>query len=94
MSFKKIGIEILNALTWKDEDYFLDGVVRGDIVAVQPLVAKGVDLEARYSDGFTPLMAAISHGHLGIAQLLLDKGGRQPTNPGSARFRLSSVSSV
>ena len=42
---------------------------RGDIGAVLALVAKGVNINATGSDGLTPLLAAITKGHVTPAQI-------------------------
>lgn len=76
MALRKIGRFFLETFIWNDQDHFLQAVTDGNAYQVQRLLntGKNVDLEARYSDGFTPLMAAIEHGHLGVAELLLDSG--------------------
>jgi len=76
MALRKIGRLLFKIFFWKDQDYFLKAVCDGNAYQVQRLLktGKNVDLEARYSDGFTPLMAAVERGHVGVAELLLDSG--------------------
>lgn len=90
MSLKKIGRFLFEAATWKDEDYFLQAVIDGDAHQVQHLLktGKNVDREARYSDGFTPLMAAINHGHLGVAEILLEHGAKVDARNNEGRTAL------
>ena len=40
------------------------------------LVKKGANVNARNSEGKTPLMLAAQHGHIDIAKLLLENGAR------------------
>ena len=58
-----------------------DAVARGELAAVEGLIAKGVALdEPRLSDGMTPLGVAAMHGHLAVARALLT-GGARPGAP-------------
>ena len=49
-------------------------VVDGDIERVKSEIAAGVDLNSKYTMGWTLLHIAIDHKHADIAQLLIDKG--------------------
>jgi hypothetical protein len=46
----------------------------GDAAAVQALLAKGADINAKASNGVTALVAASYPGHLDVVQALLAKG--------------------
>ncbi|GAA3965988.1 ankyrin repeat domain-containing protein [Allohahella marinimesophila] len=52
---------------------------RGDSRAVQALAASGADLDARSSDGATPLALAITNGHLSTSKALIRAGARVNT---------------
>jgi ankyrin repeat protein len=75
MALRKIGRFFLETFIWNDQDHLLQAVTDGNAHQVQRLLntGKNLDLGARYSDGFTPLMA-IEHGHLGVAEFLPDSG--------------------
>jgi ankyrin repeat protein len=47
---------------------------RGDAAAVQALLAKGAEVNAKGYDGWTALMLASENGHLDVVQALLAKG--------------------
>ncbi len=49
-------------------------VVRGDIQAIEDLLAKGTDVNARDEDGYTALFIAALRGHKEVVELLLAKG--------------------
>ena len=46
----------------------------GDAAAVQALLAKGAELNAKNNDGVTALIVASGNGHLDVVQALLAKG--------------------
>jgi len=46
----------------------------GDLDAVKSLIEKGADINAKDSDGRTPLMYASSYGYTEIVKLLIEKG--------------------
>jgi ankyrin repeat protein len=47
---------------------------RGDVRAVQQLLAAGADVDVRDSEGSLPLHEAAAAGHVAVAQLLLESG--------------------
>jgi len=49
-------------------------ILEGNASRVQDLLDKGADVNAKYSDGATPLMSAILSGNTEIVRILLDKG--------------------
>jgi cytohesin len=49
-------------------------VVTGDIQAIEDLLAKGADVNARDEDGYTALFIAALRGHKEVVELLLAKG--------------------
>lgn len=57
-----------------NEPGLLDAVTRGDVAAVQQLVAGGADVNAARGDGLTPLHAAAIAGAVPIAQVLIAAG--------------------
>jgi predicted LPLAT superfamily acyltransferase len=52
----------------------LAAAIRGDASAVQALLAKGADVNAKGLGGLTALMVASHKGHLDVVQALLAKG--------------------
>ena len=52
----------------------ISAAFRGDAAAVQALLAKGADVNAKNNDGVTALMVASENGHLDVVQALLAKG--------------------
>jgi|ERR1043166_245037 ankyrin repeat protein len=48
--------------------------VRGDIRAIEMLVAAGAELDARNEDGYTALQHAVEQGHLAAVQRLVELG--------------------
>ena len=52
----------------------IDAATRGDMGAVQALLAKGADVNAKARDDWTALMLASQNGHLDVAQALLAMG--------------------
>src|SRR5208282_2785565 len=74
------GVVLAVALGWASvpvagpaEDLFA-AATRGDASAVQALLAKGADVNAKDSIGATVLMLASFHGHFDVVQVLLAKG--------------------
>ena len=63
----------------------LDAAKKGKTKEVEALLAKGADLEARDSNGRTPLMLAAQYGRTDTVRLLLDKGA-QPDARDSHRW--------
>jgi ankyrin repeat protein len=56
---------------------------KGDAAAAQRLLKKGADVNAKHSDGWTPLILAAGRGDVAMVKLLLDKGARTGAkNPG------------
>ena len=47
---------------------------RGDAAAVKALLARGVDVDARFRYGATALSYAADRGHLDVVRVLLDHG--------------------
>ena len=52
---------------------------RGDSRGVQALAASGAELNAKRSDGATPLALAITNGHLSTSKALIQAGARVNT---------------
>jgi hypothetical protein len=52
----------------------LSAAQRGDVTAVQALLAKGADVNAMANNGRTALIEASQNGHLDVVQVLLAKG--------------------
>uniref|UniRef100_A0A674JV48 Ankyrin repeat and KH domain containing 1 n=1 Tax=Terrapene triunguis TaxID=2587831 RepID=A0A674JV48_9SAUR len=48
---------------------------RGHEELVSVLIARGANIEHRDKKGFTPLILAATAGHVGVVEILLDKGG-------------------
>ncbi len=46
----------------------------GHIGVVRTLIARGADVNLPNRNGWTPLMAAVSHGHGSVVKLLLENG--------------------
>ncbi len=55
-------------------DAILDAAKKGDLAAVQSLLAKGADVNAKTRYSQTPLMLASDRGHLEIARALIAAG--------------------
>ena len=60
-------------------DRLIAAAGRGDSDAIQPLLDKGADLEAKNNDGQTALIAAAKYYWTGTVRLLLDKGANIET---------------
>ncbi|MFC1836455.1 ankyrin repeat domain-containing protein [Thermodesulfobacteriota bacterium] len=95
-SFKRSGvIELLKA--YGVEVTLSAAAMIGDKRAVERLIEKGADVNARMEYGRTPLMRASEMGHADVAQLLLEKGARvhSKANDGMTALNLArrSVSS-
>ncbi len=52
----------------------LDAAEKGNIEAVKQAIADGADVDAKDSDGWTPLHNAALKGHKEIVELLIAKG--------------------
>jgi ankyrin repeat protein len=48
--------------------------MQGDGETVDVLLSEGVGVDSPDPNGWTPLMMAAMHGHLGVIRLLLDRG--------------------
>lgn len=58
---------------WQSRDrQFYNAVGRGDVAAVQRLIAEGADVNAKNKDGQTPLMKAAAINHVELVTLLLN----------------------
>lgn len=55
-------------------DDLFSAAKNGDLLRVKVLLAEGVDVNAKVSNGLTALMAASGNGHLEVVQALLAKG--------------------
>lgn len=65
----------LPLLVWADKnDDLLAASRKGDVAAVQALLADGADLEAKTPYGQTPLYLAAMQGHAKVVEVLLAKG--------------------
>jgi hypothetical protein len=64
----------------------------GDAAAVQALLAKGAELNAKNNDGVTALIVASGNGHLDVVQALLAKGAElnAKNNDGATALMLAS----
>jgi ankyrin repeat protein len=60
----------------KDFEQLLIESAKSNLEAVRSLLDRGVDLNADYGAprGWSPLMTAAYHGHLGVVQLLVERG--------------------
>ena len=70
----------------------IDAALRGDAAAVQTLLAKGIDVNAKRTDGVTALMASSQNGHGEVVQALLAKGAdviAKATNGATALMQAS-----
>lgn len=56
------------------DDDLIGAAKRGDVAAVQALLAKGANVNAKDNYGDTALMEASAKGHREVVQVLLDKG--------------------
>ena len=54
-----------------------DAVLRGRVDVVSLLLERGVDMEAKDSNGCTPLLIAVSRGCRDVASLLLERGANK-----------------
>ena len=58
----------------KQAEDLINAAIRGDAAAVQALLAKGAEVNAKGNDGWTALILASQEGHLHVVQALLAKG--------------------
>lgn len=65
---------LLMAGTSEAQTGLLDAAGRGDLAAVNRLIAAGADLEQRDGQRQTPLLLAVAGNHVGIAKALLAAG--------------------
>jgi ankyrin repeat protein len=56
------------------DNALIDAATKGDLAAVQALLAKGANVNARAAGGETPLIMAAVNGRLSVVHALLDKG--------------------
>jgi hypothetical protein len=73
MNIPKITLTILLAISALRamEQELLNAATSGDFMHVQEIIRQQSDVNARQKDGTTPLMYAVSGGHVEIAQLLI-----------------------
>ncbi|MCU0707557.1 MAG: PQQ-binding-like beta-propeller repeat protein [Pirellula sp.] len=57
-----------------DGERLREAARRGDVTAIEGLLAKGIDVNSPSSYGVTPLATACDHGHIEAARLLIDRG--------------------
>jgi ankyrin repeat protein len=55
---------------------FLKAAERGDLSAVESLIANGADINAKLNNGKTALMLATQNGHEEIKELLIKAGAK------------------
>ena len=58
----------------RPEDLFFAAARRGDVTALQALLAEGVDVNTQDGKGFTALILAAYDDHLDATRLLLEAG--------------------
>ena len=71
----------------------INAALHGDAAAVQALLAKGAEVNAKANDGVTALMAASEEGHGEVVEALLAKGAEvnaRRTNDGVTALILAS----
>jgi ankyrin repeat protein len=73
-SLRRREFEEVKDLANVDSDDFIYAANRGDAAAVQTLLSKGADVNAKWSGGKTALMFASLNGHREVVQMLLAKG--------------------
>ncbi len=67
-------------------------VIGGSWEIVSALLARGLDADREAAaDGFTPLMAAAKHGHIGVMELLLSRGRQENKIASFSHLYLSTV---
>jgi ankyrin repeat protein len=74
-----------------DEQELISAAGRGDVAAVNALLAKGVDVNAvgtGFQDGVTALMEASREGHLDVVQALLATGADVNLHAASSAYAL------
>ena len=54
----------------------IEAASKGDRTLVKSLLQQGVDVNAAFKDGFTPLMAASTSGHTDIVNYLVSAGAK------------------
>ncbi len=64
------------AMAWDQNEDLLAASRQGDLAAVQALIEKGADIEAKTPYGQTPLYLATMSGHTKVVEFLLAKGAK------------------
>src|SRR5208282_1997053 len=69
-----LAVGLASAAVAGPAENLIDAATRGDMGAVQALLAEGADVNARTANGATALILASEEGHREVAQALLAKG--------------------
>jgi protein DGCR14 len=74
--------EAVTAAQWNSR--LIDAAAAGNIAQAKAALAAGADVNAKDSDGVTPLMLALKNGHPKIVKLL-KKASAKPVKPSKPR---------
>jgi Ankyrin repeats (3 copies) len=72
-------------------DDLINAANNGDLASVKALLAKGADVNAKTSYGWTALICASQHGHLEVVQALLAKGADVNAEQNNGRTALDAA---
>jgi ankyrin repeat protein len=74
LAFFSVGCRRSPAEQKKLDEQLFQSAEKGDLASVQKLVKQNANIEAKDSDGATPLMRAVAVGDAAIVKFLLDRG--------------------